>query len=445
MLVNNMGSGKGACLLSGFFQEQQKMKEVLIIGAGASGLYTAALLGGAACRVTLADKNEKAGKKLFITGKGRCNLTNQCTEEEFLGEVMRNSRFLYSAIYAEPPEKTIERFRSWGLALKTERGRRVFPVSDRAGDVIDTLKNQIRKGGVRLLLNTGIKGLVLDGNGRTVLGAEICGEGEKILAADYVVLATGGRSYPSTGSTGDGIYMAKNAGLQITDTRPSLVPFTCREEYVRQLQGLSLKNVAFRVLRNGRELFREQGELMFTHFGITGPLVLSASARVTDFFPGEALLSEIDLKPALAEQLLDARIVRLIGDNPNKEAGTLFGDLYPRSLIPVMCALSGIDVHAKAHMITREKRGMLLASTKHFPLTITGTRGYSEAVITRGGIDVKEINPRTMEAKKIKNLFAVGELLDVDACTGGYNLQIAWSTASRCADAIRERCGASEN
>ena len=415
------------------------MKEVLIIGAGASGLYTAALLGGKGCRVTVVEKNEKAGKKLFITGKGRCNLTNQCTEEEFLTQVMRNARFLYSAIYSEPPEKTMETFRSWGLVLKTERGRRVFPASDRAGDVIDILKKRLREGSVRLLLNTRVKSIILDKEEKTVEGVRLTGPDQKVLKADYVVLAAGGRSYPSTGSDGDGFRIAKEAGLSVTETRPSLVPFTCKEEYVRHLQGLSLKNVALTVERKGHVLYREQGELMFTHFGITGPLVLSASARVTDFFPGDPLKAEIDLKPALTDDVFDSRLVRLFGNHPNKETGTLFTELYPRSLVPVICTLAGTGLHVKAHDITREIRSAIVAATKHFPLTITGTRGYSEAVITRGGISIKEIHPGTMETKKVGNLYAVGEILDVDACTGGYNLQIAWCTAARCAESILEK------
>ncbi len=408
------------------------MSDVIIIGGGAAGMFCGVLAAEEGHRVTIAEHNEKLGKKLFITGKGRCNFTNNCTVEEFIGNVFSNPRFLYSAAYGMTPQDVIECFERWGLHAKTERGRRVFPVSDHSSDVIAAMERRLRKKGVTVLLKT--EALEILSEDGAACGVRVRDEkGERILRGDCVVVATGGLSYPSTGSTGDGYRFASETGHSLKETAPSLVPVVCREEYIKEMQGLSLRNVRLTVRSGKKTLFTEQGEMMFTHFGITGPLVLSASAAAGSLIGKKTLETEIDLKPALSEEQMDARLIRLVTENPNKAFHNVLHELYPKKMHDVIPELAGISPDKKLHDLTRGERAELIRVTKHFPLTLTALRGYNEAVITRGGVSVKEIDPGTMESKKMKGLYFIGEVLDLDACTGGYNLQIAWCTAAACA------------
>ncbi len=409
------------------------MSEIVIAGGGAAGMFCAAYASELGHRVTIAEHNEKLGKKLFITGKGRCNFTNHCPPEEFLAHVLTNSRFLYSAAYGLTPDDVIACFERWGLPSKTERGRRVFPVSDHSSDVIAAMERVLRKNRVKVLLHTEAVRIVTADGAVTGLAVKR-GDAESILPADYVVIACGGLSYPSTGSTGDGYLLAKAAGHTVTATSPSLVPIVCEGEYIRQMQGLSLKNVSLTISDGRRVLFSEQGEMMFTHFGITGPLVLSASAVMGDRIGRGALVSVIDLKPALTEEQLDGRIIRIVNENPNKALKNILHELYPQKMHAVILSLAGIAPDTKLHDLTKPMRAELVRVTKHFPLTLAALRGYNEAVVTKGGVSVKEIDPRSMQSRKVKGLCFIGEVLDLDAFTGGYNLQIAWCTAAACAE-----------
>ncbi len=406
---------------------------IAIAGGGASGMLCAILSAERGCRVTLIEQNEKLGKKLYITGQGRCNFTNDCTQEEFLAHVISNPRFLYSASAAFTPQDMIARLESWGLRTKVERGRRAFPASDRSADVLDTLKAQLKKKKVRVLLNTKVTGLLTDEQGDVTGVRILSGGAESELPADHVVLATGGISYPSTGSTGDGYRFARELGLKVTPLYPSLVPISCPEEYIREMQGLSLKNVELSVRAGKKVLFREFGEMMFTHFGITGPLVLSLSAVLGPSVGKKDLTCRIDLKPAVSEEELDARLVKLFAASPNKALKTLLHELYPAKMQPVIPVIAGIDPDRKAHEITRAERAALVGATKRFPLTLSALRGYNEAVVTKGGVAVSGIVPGTMCVKSRQHVSVIGELLDLDAFTGGYNLQIAWCTAAACA------------
>lgn len=435
------------------------MANVIVVGGGAAGMMCAALLAAKGHRVTLMEHNEKLGKKLFITGKGRCNFTNDCDEETFLQNVVSNPKFLYSAIYNLNPESVIRLFSSWGLESHVERGRRAFPDSNHSSDVIDMLKRQLDKGHVRILLKTEAREILLDEEGKAkgvrAFYSQDNGGWEKLSSmetiekkrehvsgrtenytADAVVIATGGLSYPSTGSVGDGYRFAKELGLKVTPCSPSLVPIVCKEEYIREMQGLSLKNVELHVKDGKKEKFDEFGELMFTHFGITGPLVLKASAELGPMIGKKALKSWIDLKPAVSEEQLDQRFLRLFEQNPNKELKTVLHELYPAKMIPVIPEVAGVSEDKKVHDLTKEERRRLVETTKHFPLTMTALRGYQEAVVTKGGVSVRELDPGTMEVKKIPGLYYIGETVDLDGFTGGYNLQIAWSTAALAADAI---------
>ena len=414
-------------------------KQVVIIGGGAAGMMSAALAACPGMRVTIVEKNEKLGKKLFITGKGRCNFTNQCTPEEFLENVVSNPRFLYSAVSRMTPDDVITCFREWGLDVKVERGRRVFPSSDKSSDVIDTLKTRLRALKVRVLLDTPAAGIkISDGK---VTGVRIRKEGrETVLPADFVIVASGGVSYPSTGSTGDGFRFAAEAGHHVTALCPSLVPVSCAEEYVRSMQGLSLKNVELHVKKGKKEVFRGFGEMMFTHFGVTGPLVLSASAKIGPLIGRENLETWIDLKPKVTEEMLDQRILRLISENPAKEVKNAISGLYPSLMQPVLPELAGIDPARRMSSLSKAEREKIIRATKHFPITLTSLRGFNEAVVTKGGVSVKEIVPSSMESRLVGGLYFAGEVLDLDAYTGGYNLQIAWSTAAAAAKSIREKC-----
>ena len=458
-------------------------KHVVIAGGGASGMLCAILAAQQGIRVTLLEHNEKFGKKLYITGKGRCNFTNDCTPEEFLDHVVRNPKFLFSASRKLTSRDVMELFESFGMAVKVERGRRAFPASDHSSDVIDALVRQMKKLHVDLQLHTDVKRILTsyasaEPDPRTVAAASEGGkrdqraftaaseggkqdqrafaaasEGGKQLAAcgveavrqdgstvrieaDAVVLATGGLSYPSTGSTGDGYTFAKSLGLSVTAASPSLVPVNCAEEYIRSLQGLSLKNVRLCVRSGKKTLFDEFGELLFTHFGISGPLVLSLSAVIGPLIGKKELRSFIDLKPAVTDEQLHARISRLCSEHPKKALKNILGELYPAKMVPVIPSIAGVSEEIRCCDLTKEQREALVGVTKEFPLTLTSLRGFNEAVITRGGVSVKDINPKTMEAKNCRNLYVIGELLDVDAFTGGYNLQIAWCTAASCAAAL---------
>ena len=390
------------------------------------------LLGEKGHHVVILEQNERIGKKLYITGKGRCNFTNDCTRDAFLDSVKSNPRFLYSAYDVCSPQDIIEKFESWGMKTKVERGKRAFPASDKSSDVIDTLRKELKKNRVKVLLNTKVTEILTD-NG-AVCGVKAVSSNESsTYAADHVIVATGGISYRSTGSTGDGYMFAEKLGLKVTTRYPSLVPMNCAEEYCRQMQGLSLKNAELHIKKGKKEVFSGFGELMFTHFGITGPLVLTASADLATVIGREHLSSWIDLKPAVSEEQLDSRILRLFDSNANKAVKNVIGELYPAKMTPVILMLSGIDPDTKVHDITKEQRAAIIGATKQFPITITTLRGYEEAVVTKGGVSVREIDPKTMESKKVSGLYFIGEVLDLDAYTGGFNLQIAWSTAAACA------------
>lgn len=378
------------------------------------------------------EKNEKPGKKLFITGKGRCNVTNACDMDTLFSSVCSNGKFLYSAFYGFTNLDVMAFFEDAGVALKTERGERVFPVSDQSAEVIDGLKRVMKKEGVRLHLNTAVKE-VCTANGRA---AGILLENGQSVPGNAVIVATGGISYPSTGSTGDGYRFAETMGHTVTDCIPSLVPFNVREAFVKELQGLSLKNVEISIFNGKKELYREFGEMLFTHFGVSGPLILTASSRVGRLALKQELKLTLDLKPALSMEQLDQRVLRDFDANPNKSFKNVAGSLFPAKLTPVMIALSGIEPDRKVNGISREERQRFVWLIKHLEMTVTGLRGWNEAIITKGGVSVKEVNPSTMESKRIPGLYFAGEVLDLDAVTGGFNLQIAWSTAYAAGNAI---------
>lgn len=408
------------------------MSKVLIVGGGAAGMLASIFAARNGHEVHVYEKNEKLGKKLYITGKGRCNLTNACDMDALFASVRTNSRFLYSAFYGFTNQDAMTFFEEEGLKIKTERGERVFPLSDKSADVLDTLRRSMRRAGVEVHLNTEVKELILkDGQARGLILAD-----KTRVDGDGVIVATGGLSYPVTGSTGDGYRFAKEAGHKVTDCIPSLTPFNIREDFVKELQGLSLKNVELRIYNGKKEVFREFGEMMFTHFGITGPLVLTASSFVGTLAARQELRAVLDLKPALSEEQLDQRALREFDANPNKSFKNVIGSLFPAKLTPVMIGLSGMAPDKKVHDISREERLNFVRLTKGLSMTVTGLRDYKEAIITKGGVAVKEINPSTMESKLVKGLYFIGEVLDLDAVTGGFNLQIAWSTAYAAGNAI---------
>lgn len=387
--------------------------------------YAAAESGHA---VTLLEQNEKLGKKLFITGKGRCNLTNASDMEQLFANVVSNRKFLYSAFYSYDNEQVISFFESHGMPTKTERGNRVFPVSDHSSDVIAALSTALRRQHVEVLLHTKVKRLLLEKRDeeKRVTGVELADHTK--MHADAVIVATGGISYPSTGATGDGYRMAEESGHKMVSPTPALVPMEMKEPWVRDLQGLSLRNVRMSVTRGKKKLYEDFGEMLFTHFGVSGPLVLSASGCIPAKAFDQELSMTIDLKPALDVEQLDHRILREFDEMKNKQFKNSLGHLLPAKMIPVMIALSGIDPDTKVNEISREQRQNLLHLFKNMPLTITGLRDFKEAIITKGGVSVKDINPSTMESKLVQGLYFCGEVLDLDALTGGYNLQIAWST-----------------
>lgn len=400
------------------------MSKTLIIGGGAAGMLASIYAGRAGDEVYVFEKNEKLGKKLFITGKGRCNFTNAGSMEELFDSLMTNRKFMFSSLYGYNNYDVMDFFEEMGLEYKIERGNRVFPVSDHSSDVIHALHTAMVRAGVHIYLNTKVEKLhVKDGK---VLGLYADGQ---FYDGDRVIVATGGMSYQATGSTGDGYTFAKETGHKVTELIPSLVPMNTKENYIKEMQGLSLKNVSLTLSRGGKELYHEFGEMMFTHFGVTGPLVLTASAHLAEIIRKSSVEAWIDLKPALTEEQLDARLIREFEEGNTKQFKNVAGHLYPAKMVPIMIQLSGIRPDKKVNEISREERKKLLDLTKHFPFTVTGLRDFKEAIITKGGVDVKNINPKTMESKLVKGLYFVGEVLDVDAVTGGFNLQVAWSTA----------------
>lgn len=393
---------------------------IFVVGGGAAGMMAAITAAENGAQVTLLERNDRLGKKLYITGKGRCNVTNDCAPEDFFQNVPRNPRFLYSAIYAFPPREVMAWFEAHGCALKTERGNRVFPQSDKSASVIDALRAELRRLGVRVLQERALDIVTQDG---AVCGLKTDGGFHK---TERVILATGGCSYPQTGSTGDGYRMLEKLGHTIVPPVGSLVPLVEKGYDCKQMQGLALKNVTLRLVnQKGKTVFEEFGELLFTHFGLSGPVVLSASAHMNEKDSYTVLL---DLKPALDEQKLDLRLLRDFEKFQNRDFENALVELLPRSMIPVIVRRSGIPAEEKVHSITREQRRALLELMKRFPVEIACKAPVEEAIVTSGGVKVSEIEPGTMQSKRVRGLYAAGELLDVDAYTGGFNLQIAWAT-----------------
>ena len=450
------------------------MSKVLIIGGGAAGMMAGVFAARNHHEVHILEKNEKLGKKVFITGKGRCNVANACDTEELFPAVMSNPKFLYSGFYSFGPQDVMNFFEEAGVPLKIERGNRVFPQSDHSSDIIRALERELKKAGAVIHLHTAVKEIVKEsetdsasenqsqnefrneaadqesakakdkaGKADNTVKEKITGvilEDGTFIKGDAVIVATGGFSYQSTGSTGDGYRFARELGLKVTDISPSLVPLKTKEDYIPKLQGLSLKNTGLTIKNGKKVLYEDFGEMMFTHFGVTGPMILSASAHIGAKLakaPNGELSAYLDLKPALTKEQLDARILREFEEGQNKQFKNVIGVLFPSSLTPVMLELGGIPAEKKIHDISREERQHFIDLIKAFPFTITGMGEFKEAIITKGGVSVKEINPGTMESKKISGLYFTGEVLDLDAVTGGYNLQIAWSTAYLAAQAIQ--------
>ena len=404
--------------------------ELIVIGAGAAGMMaaiSAAENGIPGEKILVLERNEKPGKKIYITGKGRCNLTNACDMEELFSSVPRQAKFLYSAFYTFSNEQVIEFFERAGMKTKVERGNRVFPASDHASDVIGALKRMMDRLDIHVEYHARVRQVVAE-NG-AVSGVEL--ENGRCYNAKRVLVATGGKSYPTTGSSGDGYALAQSLGHTVTELRPSLVPFTAAEEDVIRMQGLAPKNVSVQIFdpdHPKKILFEGFGEMLFTHFGVSGPLMLSASSVVNDEIMKGKLTLLIDWKPALSEEQLDKRLLKDFEENQNKQFKNALSGLAPAKLLPVLMRRSGIPEEKKVNEITREERKSLIRCLKAFSVTLTGLRDFNEAIITRGGIALKEINPSTMESKLVKGLLFAGEVLDLDAFTGGFNLQIAWST-----------------
>lgn len=410
------------------------MNKVIVVGAGAAGMMAAYFAAKNKNKVTLIEKNEKTGKKIYITGKGRCNITNACDVEDLFANVMSNKKFLYSAFYGFTNSDVIDFFENHGIKTKIERGNRVFPVSDHSSDVISALERALKEQNVDILLNTCVEKIECEDS--QVTGVVLCG-GRKI-EADAVIVATGGMSYQATGSTGDGYRFAEESGHKVTECTPSLVPFNAQEEWVAKLQGLSLKNVLVTIYDGRKKLYEDFGEMLFTHFGVSGPLILSASAAIKQNTIKKPLQMFIDLKPALSYEALDKRILREFDDAKNKQFKNSINKLLPSKMIPVIIGLSGIDPDKKVNEISKDEREGLVNLLKKLPVTLNGTRQWNEAIVTKGGISTKDINPSTMESKIIKNLYFAGEVLDLDALTGGYNLQIAWSTGALAGKSINK-------
>ena len=406
------------------------MSKVLIVGGGAAGMFASIWAAKCGHDVEVYEKNEKLGKKLYITGKGRCNITNACDMETLFASVITNSKFLYSSFYGYTNQDVIDFFEEIGVRTKIERGDRVFPVSDHSSDVIHGLEREMKRLGVKIHLYTEVRSVeVEDGQ-----FSHLVLDDRTSVYGDVCIIATGGLSYRTTGSTGDGYRFAQMLGHTVTECMPSLVPMTTKEPWVPELQGLSLRNVEATIYDGKKKLYNDFGEMLFTHYGVTGPLMLSASSVVGKKFKDKKqndkeLRLEIDLKPALSMEKLDQRVLRDFEENQNKQFKNAIGKLFPAKLIPVMIELSGIDPEKKVNVISKEERLRFVYLIKHFSMTLTGLRDYNEAIITRGGVKVKEIDPGTMESKLMEKVYFIGEVLDLDALTGGFNLQIAWSTA----------------
>lgn len=403
--------------------------DAVIIGGGAAGMMCSAVAAERGLDVIVLEPNKLLGRKLRITGKGRCNLTNNCDVKQFLTNIPSDGKFLYSALNRLSPTDTIALFEELGLPLKTERGSRVFPVSDKSFDVVEALQKYMKRGGVRVMHARAKHIKTQDG---AVCGVETS---EGTISCRAAVICTGGLSYPLTGSTGDGYRMAQELGHTVTECRPSLVPLESDDDYCAEMQGFSLKNVTLSAFEDDKLIYKELGEMLFTHFGVSGPLVLSASSHMRSFGSSKYRL-EIDLKPALDEKKLDARLLRDFEKYQNRDFQNALGDLAGRTMIPVLVELSGIPPETKVNSITREQRHALLKLLKAFPVSISGPRPIDEAIITSGGVCLKEVNPRTMESKLVSGLHFAGEVLDIDAYTGGFNLQIAWSTGYTAANSI---------
>lgn len=400
------------------------MRKIIVVGGGAAGMMAAVTAARKGKNVLLLEKNEKLGKKLFITGKGRCNITNSAEIDELFSAVVSNPKFLYSSFYSLTNDQVIEFFEELGVKTKVERGGRVFPESDHSSDVIRALEQELKRLGAEIRLRTEVKEILAEG-GRAK-GVRLS-SGEK-LNADAVIIATGGISYPSTGSTGDGYRFARECGHKVTELSPALVPMEVEEWYAKELMGLSLRNIEIKITDGKKELYEEFGEMLFTHYGVTGPVILSASSIVGKKLKEHPLTLHIDLKPALTEEQLDKRVLREFEANHNRQFKNAVDSLFPAKLKPVIVELSGIPEEKKVNEVTKEERLRFVRMIKDFSMTLTAMRGYNEAIITKGGVSVKEIDPGTMESRLVNRLYFAGEVLDLDAVTGGYNLQIAWST-----------------
>lgn len=398
--------------------------KIIVIGAGPAGMMCAGIAASNGANVLLLERNKVVGRKLMITGKGRCNVTNNCSKDDFINSIPTNGRFLYSAINNFSSKDTIDFFESRNCKLKTERGNRVFPESDNAKDIVNTLFKFIKSSGVQLIEARAEEIIVKD---QKVKGVKL--QDGRVMTADKIVIACGGKSYPGTGSSGDGYKLAKHVGHTIIQPKPSLVPLNIEEKFCKSLQGLSLKNVALEVFDNERKkiIYNDFGEMLFTHFGVSGPIILSASAHMRNMHTGKYSLS-IDLKPALSFEQLDKRVLRDFSENLHKDFSNSLGKLLPQKIIPVVIELSSINPNTKCDQITKEMRKKIVSVLKNFTLTVSSFRPINEAIVTSGGISVKEINPKTMQSKIIEGLFLAGEVIDVDAYTGGFNLQIAFST-----------------
>ena len=407
------------------------MSKVLVVGGGAAGMFAAIFAAYNGNEVHIFEKNDKLGKKLFITGKGRCNITNAGDMETLFASVVTNSKFLYSSFYGYTNRDVIEFFERIGVPTKVERGNRIFPVSDHSSDVIAGLLRELEQLGVEIHLRSEVTNVI----GKESFEAIRLKNGRQI-EGDACIVATGGCSYQTTGSTGEGYRFAKACGHQVTELVPALVPLVIKEQFVRELQGLSLRNVEASIFDREKKLYSDFGEMLFTHYGVSGPLMLSASSYIGKHLKEKDLTLMIDLKPALSYEQLDQRVLRDFEENINKQFKNAIGKLFPTKLIPIMLECSGIDPEKKVNLITKEERQAFVRLIKNFTLTITGLRDFNEAIITQGGVAVKEINPSTMESRLVSNLYFVGEVLDLDALTGGFNLQIAWSTGYAAGNSI---------
>ncbi|MCR5668799.1 MAG: NAD(P)/FAD-dependent oxidoreductase [Lachnospiraceae bacterium] len=397
--------------------------KVIVVGGGAAGMMAAYAAASYGCDVTLLEKNEKLGKKIYITGKGRCNFTNACDVEDLFQNVVSNPKFMYSAFYSFTNQQVMDFVADHGTPYKVERGERVFPVSDHASDVTGAFQRALKSAGVKIMLNTEVKGLrVQDG---VICGVDTV---DGPMEAERVIVCTGGLSYPTTGSTGDGVRFAEKLGHSIATLRPALVPMNTKEDYIPAMQGLSLKNVELTIYHGKKKLYDEFGEMLFTHFGVSGPLCLSASSRVGKYLDDASLQAEIDLKPKLDKDILDQRLLREFKGNENKNISNVLGSLLPKKMIPVFMEILEFAEDKKINSVTVEERNEIIHLLKHFSFTIVSLRSFKEAIVTQGGVSVKEINPSTMESKLVEGLYFAGEVLDIDCYTGGFNLQVAWST-----------------